>query len=196
MAHSSDTISGGFLSSPRRQKQLLWGSGAVLAAGLIAFVVFVVFPGSGNRFTDTFSNKPAQLAKKEIKMKPTAAEFAVGRKFIETAVARKNLGASYNIVHVDLKGRLTRKDWLTGNIPVISYQATNTDTAAFIPIYSYQDQGLFDIDLLAKKGTSNRPDLLFFIGMKREKLKDGHWGPWLVNYWEPHWRPPIPEAPG
>ncbi len=196
MAQSSDRISGGFLSSPKRQKQFFWGSAAVLAVGVIAFVALVVLPGSGNKFTDTFSNQPAQLAKKQVKMKPTAAELAVARKFIETAVARKDLAASYNLVHVDLKGRLTRKDWVTGNIPVISYQATNAKTAAFTPEYSYEDQGLFDIDLLAKTGTSARPDLLFFIGLKREKLQDGKWGPWLVNYWEPHWRPPIPAAPG
>src|SRR6185437_1314052 len=98
-----------------------------------------------------------------VKMKPSAEELAVARKFIETAVARKDLAASYDLVHVDLKGRLTRKDWTTGNIPVISYQATNAKTSAFIPQYSYEDQGLFDIDQIAKKGTSDRPDLLFFI---------------------------------
>jgi hypothetical protein len=195
MAHSSDTIGGGFLSSPRRQKQLLLGSAAVLTVGVIAFVALVLFPGSGNRFTDTFSNQPAQFAKKEVKMKPTAEEFAVARKFIQTAVERRNLAASYDIVHVDLKGRITRKDWATGNIPVIAFQATNAQRAGFTTEYSYQDQGLFDIDLIAKKGTSDRPNLLFFIGLKREKLKDGKWGPWLVNYWEPHWRPPIPASP-
>lgn len=195
MAHSSDTFGGGFFGSPRRQKQLFWGSGAIFAVGVIAFVVFVVIPGSANKFTDTFSNQPAQLAKKEVKMKPTAAEFAVARKFIETAVARKNLAASYDIVHADLKGRLTRQQWATGNIPVVSFQATNAQRAAFTTEYSYEDQGLFDIDLIAKKGTSARPELLFFVGLKREKLKDGSWGPWLVNYWEPHWRAPIPAAP-
>ena len=152
-------------------------------------------PGSGNKFTDTFSNQPAQFAKKEVKIKPTAAEFAVARKFIETAVARKDLAASYNLVHVDLKGRLTRKDWVTGDIPVIAFDATNAKTAAFTTEYSYADQGLFDIDLVAKRGTSARPNLLFFIGLKRAKNHDGSWGPWLVNYWEPHWRPPIPQAP-
>ena len=195
MARSSGTISGDFFNSPRRQKQMLWGGGAVLAAGIVAFVSVVVLHNSGNKFTDTFSTQPAQFAKKEVKMKPTAAEFAVARKFIRTAVARRDLAASYDLVHTDLKGRMTRKEWTTGDIPVIQFDAKNADTAAFVTEYSYADQGLFDIDLIAKPGTSARPHLLFFIGLKRTKLKSGAWGPWLVNYWEPHWRPPIPAAP-
>lgn len=187
MAQSSGTLSGKF-SSPRRQRQIFLGSAAVFAAGVIAFLAVVLLRGSGNRFTDTFSNQPAQLAKKERVTKPTAEEYAVARRFIETAVARKNLDASYDLVHVDLKGRMTRKQWDTGNIPVVDYPANNAKTAAFTTEYSYADQGLFDVDLVAKPGSTVRPHLLFFIGLKKEH------GKWLVNYWEPHWRPPIPQA--
>lgn len=189
MAQSSGTF-GGMFSSPKRQRQVFLGSAAVFAAGVIAILAVVLLRGSGNNFTDTFSNQPAQLAKKEKVTKPTAEEYRVARTFIQTAVARKNLDASYDLVHADLKGRLTRKQWDTGNIPVIDFPARNADTAAFTTEYSYNDQALFDVDLLAKPGTQVRPELRFFLGLKKEH------GKWLVNYWEPHWRPPIPAAPG
>src|ERR1700760_4148533 len=102
MAQTSGTLSG-FLNSPRRQRQLLIGSGAVLGAGLVAFLAVVLLHGTGNRFTDTFSNQPAQLAKPVVKTKPTAEQYAVARKFISTAVLRKNIDSSWNIVDVDLK---------------------------------------------------------------------------------------------
>jgi hypothetical protein len=36
--------------------------------------------------------------------------------------------------------------------------------------------------------------LRFYIGLKRQGDKPtGHW---LVSYWQPHWRPPIPQAVG
>jgi hypothetical protein len=188
MAQTSGTLNDGFFNSPRRQRQLLIGSGAVLGAGLVAFLAVVLLHGTGNRFTDTFSNQPAQLAKPEVKAKPTAAEYALARKFISTAVLRKNIDTSWSIVDVDLKGRMTRKEWDSGNIPVIDYPAKNWKTAAFTTEYSYKDSALFDVDLVAPAGSTVRPHLLFFIGLKK---KDGKW---LVNYWEPHWRPPIPEA--
>jgi hypothetical protein len=193
MAQSTGTLSGK-LNSPRRQRQLFILSGAVLVIGVVAFLVTILH-GTGNKYPDKFSNQPAQVTKPEIKMKPTAAEFGVARKFIETAVMRKNLDASYNIVHVDLKGRLTRKQWDTGNIPVIDYPAANAKSAAFTTDYSYKDSALFEIDLIAKphSGSGVRPELLFFIGLKRSE-KNGKYGPWLVNYWEPHWSPPIPAA--
>jgi len=188
MAQSSGTLSGMF-NSPRRQRQLLILSGAVLLAGVIAFAV-VVMHGTSNRFTDTFSNQPAQFAKPEVKSKPTAEEYAVMRKFIRTAVTRQDVDAAWPITHVDLKGRMTRKQWDTGDIPVVNFHATNANRAAFVTDYSFTDSALFEIDLIAKPGTETRPHLLFFIGLKKQH------GKWVVNYWEPHWNPPIPMAPG
>lgn len=187
MAQSSGTLNGMF-NSPRRQRQLFVVSGVVLLAGVIAFVAVVLLRGTSNRFTDTFSNEPAQLAKPSVKMKPTADEYAVMRKFIRTAVMRQDVDAAWSITHVDLKGRMSRKQWDSGNIPVVNYEPKNLDTAAFVTDYSYTDSGLFEIDLIAKPGTEARPHLLFFIGLKKQH------GKWLVNYWEPHWNPPIPMA--
>jgi hypothetical protein len=187
-------ISGALWGSPRRQRRLLWVSGAVLLAGLAAILATVVFKGTGNAFPDKFSNKPAQVSPPEKRTPVSAAEIALSRRFIETAVARKDLDTAYSFVHPDLRGGLTRAQWDRGNIPVLYYQADNAKTVGFKVDYSYQSQALFEVNLHARPGTETRPSLLFFVGLKREGGKST--GRWLVNYFEPNWRPPIPMAPG
>ncbi|HZP71754.1 MAG TPA: hypothetical protein VFA97_00095 [Gaiellaceae bacterium] len=194
MASSTPHAPGRFFGSPRAQRRILIGSSLVFVAGVIAFVSIVLLRGTGNAFVGTISNKPATLIKKDKKVPPSPAAFKVARKFLETAVLRKNVDASYNLVHVDLKGRMTRKQWDTGNIPVVDYPANNAKTAAFQVDFSYQTEMLLEVNLVAKRGSPStvRPNLDFFLGLKRAGgKKDGRW---LVNYWEPHWRPPVPLA--
>ena len=95
----------------------------MLALGVGAFLAIVVFRGTPNAFTDTLSNKPAQLYHPDKKVPLSKEEVALARQFIKTAVERRDLNAAYTIVHPDLKGTLTRKQWDTGNIPVVSYPA-------------------------------------------------------------------------
>ena len=180
--------------SPRRQRRFFVLSGAVFAAGVTVFIAVVVLGGTSNAFPDRFSNQPAQVIKKDKPAPVEKAQIALARRFLETAVARKNLRAAYGFVHPDLRGGLSRKQWETGNIPVILYHASNAKTVAFKVDYSYKTQALFEVNLHAVPGTEARPTLLFFIGLKREGGKPT--GRWLVNYFEPNWRPPIPMAPG
>lgn len=184
--------SGRFFGSPRAQRRLLIWSGVIFIAGVIAFVSIVLMRGTSNAFVGTISNKPATLVKKEKKVPVSPAALKVARKFIETAVLRKDVDVSYNLVHPDLKGRMTRKQWDTGNIPVVDYPANNAKTAAFQVDFSYQTEMLLEVNLVARAGSNVRPNLDFFLGLKRAHgKKDGRW---LVNYWEPHWRPPVPAS--
>jgi hypothetical protein len=182
----SSTSSGGFLSSPRAQRRLLIVSGIVFAVGLILFLSLDVLKGHSS-LNAPISTTPAQHAAKQIKAPPKKEAYTVGRKFMETAVQRQNLDASYKLVAGDVRGGLTRKQWDTGNIPVIGYPASNTKTAGFLVDWSYTNQVMFTVDLVAKKGVNERPHLPFFLGLI--KGKDGHW---RVNYWQADWRPPLP----
>jgi hypothetical protein len=193
MANSTGTFAG-VLNSPRRQRQFLIVSAAVFGAGVIAFVSIFLLRGTGNAFTDTFSTNPAKLAKPQKTVPVTKTQIALMRDFIRSAVARKNLAHAYAIVSTDLRGRMTLADWEKGNIPVVQYEAENVDTAAFIPVYHYQTSALFNVDLIPVGHTQQRPELLFSIGLKR--AGDKKTGRWLVDYWQPRWRPPVPAAPG
>ena len=193
MATPSGILSG-FLNSPRKQRRFLIVSAGVLTVGVGVFLAVVVFRGTPNAFTDTISNKPATLYHPEKTVKLTKEEVTLARTFIKTAVERRNLDVAYTIVHHDLKGDLTRKQWDTGNIPVVMYPARNADTAAFVVDYSYKTSALLEVDLVARRGQDQRPHLLFYLGLKRAGGKPT--GRWLVNYWQPHWKPPVPQAVG
>ncbi|HEY0415346.1 MAG TPA: hypothetical protein VGC78_03065 [Gaiellaceae bacterium] len=179
--------------SPRRQRRSLVLSGGVFALGLALFLALVVFRGTSNAFPDHFSNQPATLIHKDKPAKVTAAQFALARRFLKTAVARKDLDAAYALVDPDLRGNLTRAQWHTGNIPVLFYRAANIATASFGVDYSYRTQALFEVNLRAAPGTETRPEMLFFVGLKRAGGKPN--GAWRVNYFEPNWRPPVPVGP-
>src|SRR5438045_9769159 len=107
MAQTTGTADS-FLSSPRNQRRLFGVSVGVFVIGLGIFLAVVVFRGTGNRFTDTFSNTPAQLAKPDPKTPLQPQEISLARRFIRTAVARTDLAAAYTIVHPDLRGPLTK----------------------------------------------------------------------------------------
>jgi hypothetical protein len=191
MAQSGGVLSGVF-NSPRRQRRFFIISAAVLLAGILAMLI-TILRGTGNAYPDKFSNQPAQLNHPEKKAPVSPDQISLMRQFITTAVARKNLDKAYWIVGPDLRGGLTRHQWRTGDIPVLFYHADNAKTVEFKTDYSYENQALFEANLHAVPGTESRPTLLFFIGLKRQGGKAN--GRWLVNYFEPNWRPPIPMAP-
>jgi len=190
----STGILGGMLDSPRKQRRFLIISAAVFAIGVVAFVSVFLLRGTSNAFPDTISSQPAKLAQPEKTVPVTKEQVTLMRTFIKTAVARRQLGYAYSLVDTDLKGTMTLKQWETGNIPVIQYEAENVNTAEFIPIYHYQAQALFNVDLIPVGHTQARPELLFFIGMKR--AGGSKTGKWLIDYWQPRWRPPVPASPG
>lgn len=192
MAQTSGTLSSLF-NSPRKQRRLFVFSALVLAAGIVAILVSLLH-GTGNAYPDKFSSQPAVVNHPDKKAPVSPDQISLMRKFITTAVARQNLKSAYWIVGPDLRGGLTMKQWKTGTIPVLSYHATNAATVEFKTDYSYQKQALFEANLHAAPGTETRPTLLFFIGLKREGDKAN--GRWLVNYFEPNWRPPVPMNPG
>jgi hypothetical protein len=192
MAQTSGTLSSLF-GSPRRQRRLLVFSALVLVAGIVA-ILTTMLRSTGNAFPDKFTSQPAQLNHADKRAPVSRDQISLMRKFITTAVARRNLRSAYWIVGPDLRGGLSKKQWQTGTIPVLFYHADNAATVEFKTDYSYQRQALFEANLHAVPGTESRPSLLFFIGLKRQGDKAN--GRWLVNYFEPNWRPPIPMNPG
>jgi hypothetical protein len=183
----------GILSSPHAQRRFVWFSASVFVAGLAVFLALVVFRGQSGTVAPLVSTAPTRAAQKPKTVPPSAAAIAIGRKFIETAVARKNLAEAYAFVIGDVKGGLTKKQWESGNIPVTPYPAGNASTTSFQVVYSHPTNALFELTLVARHGTSVRPDLRFRLGLERAGGKPN--GRWLVNYWAPYYTIPIQPTP-
>lgn len=177
-------------SSPRFQRKLLWTAGAVLAVGVTVFVATVVWTSPKSK-PIVFKSRPAQIPTKEGKVPFDPAAKAVGERFIETAVARHDLGASWKLVAPDLKSDFTLAKWKTGAIPIVPYPADTSRRAAVKIEYSYQDKVLLMVLLQPKKGVVMKPQL-FLLGL--HAFGTGKSRHWLVDYWAPFGAPKIPQG--
>lgn len=169
----------------RAQRRLTVITGLVLVAGVVAFTVASV-GDTGTSQETPLSNEPAQVftPRKQVPLAEEARRVA-GR-FILTAVARENLADSYDLAHPELRQGLSRKEWLTGNIPVVYYPAKAIETATFKVDESYPDEAILEVALLPN--TANVKPQIFFIGLKKAGNR------WRVNYWVPRAAPAVPSA--
>ena len=179
-----------FLATRRGRRTIFGVSLLVLIAG-VAAVTIAFFGNTGTSLESGHSNEPASIftPRKQIPLEKAARRVA-GR-FILTAVARKSLGESYELTHPELRQGLSKKEWLTGNIPVTYYPADKLQTATFKVDESYPDEAILEVALLPKKNVKIKPQI-FYIGLK--KVGAGAAGTWKVSYWVPRVPLQIPNA--
>jgi hypothetical protein len=178
--------------SARTRRSLAFLSGLILVVGVVAFTVAWV-GDSGTSLESPLSDVPAQVytPRQHVPLDPQARQVA-GR-FILTAVARENLGESYALAHPELRQGMSKREWLTGNIPVVYYPAKQIEAATFKVDESYPGEAILEVALLPKDAAKVRPQV-FFIGLK--KVGKGTAARWRVNYWVPRAAPQIPTARG
>jgi hypothetical protein len=172
----------------------LWltvASGIVLIAGVLAFLI--AYDVGGIRNTAEVnnpqpSNQPARQVEPTPKTVPLNRQAAnVAIRFIDTAVARKNLAASYKLTAPVLRQGMSLQQWKTGNIPV-QYYPIWAKGAGYSPYeihWSYRNDVMLKIRLVPKKGSGVK-EQEFWIGMKRANSK----AQWQVWYFMPYWYPP------
>ncbi len=172
------------LSSRRFNKLLPWFAGGLLAVGLIVFLV-VKFGNTADT-KETFSNQPAQRPQvtKQVAVEQ-AARVAVGR-FILTAVARKNLDEGWRLSTANMRGGLTHKQWMTGNIPVVPL-GVPIDKAAITRINSStKNEADINVVVLPKPNKQGVQATLYEVIVKKVG------GRWLVDYALPQASPGAP----
>jgi hypothetical protein len=171
---------------PGWRKALPWVLGVAIVGGLIAGGI--IWSNTGTSTATPLTNKPAVDVSKvpaTVKLPPGAT--LVARKFIRTAVARKNLEQAYAIVTDEIKQGQSLASWRTGNIAVVPYPV---DAIAYAPMkidFSYPREAQIEIALLPKRGSSVRSQLFLMDLVKRD-------GKWLVNGWSPRATAPVPNG--
>jgi hypothetical protein len=120
-----------------------------------------------------------------VKLTPGATRVA--RRFIETAVARKNLPEAYSLVTSEIRQGQSLKSWNTGNIAVVPYPVVDVKYAPMKIDFSYPNEAMIEVALLPKAGTKVRGQLFIMDLVKRN-------GKWLVNSWVPRASPPVPNG--
>jgi hypothetical protein len=177
-----------YRDSPRAQRRAFSIAIAIFVVGAAAFV-FAFFRNTSHPLPDVASKQNADVYVKQKDVPPDPAVYKIARQFIATAVARQNIDTSYDIVGSDIRGTMTRQKWATGNIPVVPYPV-DTNKVLFERVdYSHPKEVLLEVGLFPRTGVDVMR-LTFFIGFV--KVGTGTNAHWVVNYWNPHYRPPVP----
>ena len=118
----------------------------------------------------------------------------VARRFIETAVARKNLAVGWKLTHPELRAGTTYKEWMRGTSSVIPYPVDFSQPSPFRIDESYARLAFLEIVLMPRRKSGVTKPQLFIIGLK--KVGTGKKQRWLVHYWAPRSIPLVPRAEG
>jgi len=187
------------LVNSRRLKTLLpWISALVLIAGIVAVIITYSNNGSSNGPQATPNqrvgpaNPPipsAQVPSQNIPFPPAA--WKVAREFMFTALARKDLGRSYEISDSALKSGFTLKQWQTGTLPnipffptakIVKYNWKNTN-------FVHAREAQVNVVLIPTKASKQQP-ITAQIALK--KFGEGSNAHWLVDYFSPVAGPRVP----
>jgi hypothetical protein len=178
-------------------KVVLWAAGpVVLAVGVIVFFVGRATEDSARK-TAPLPALPAQPAANEPDQKAFTKEAReVARKFILTAVVRKNTGASWELLDPTYpsKGEFTKRTWAQGNIPVIplSFPLESLSQARFNVRYSSPKQLTVEVAFFPGRRGGRKPEL-FEIGLRDRGTASKP--RWLVDYWMTRYVPGVRAEP-
>lgn len=175
------------IRKPGWRKALPWVVGVVAVGAIIGFLGYH-YSNTGHSTATPLLNKPANdVSKVPSTVKLTPGATRVARRFIETAVARKNLGAAYGLVTNEIRQGQSLGEWNTGNIAVVPYPVDAVKYAPMKIDFSYPREALIEIALLPKQGSKVKAQLFAMDLVKRD-------GKWLVNGWYPRSTPPVPNG--
>ena len=175
----------GRLSSHRFRRRLAWGGGSLaLVAAIVVVSIAVGNTGKSNETPIDHSKKP-WVYKAPTHMSLSSSDrvelYAVARRFVQTAVARKQLDSAWDMLGPEMKAGQTRRSWDTGFNNVVPFQADGIQSWTIN--YSYQDDVALDLSLYHNgKGTS-WSGKTFTLELKRDLSAPTH--PWLVVSWVP-----------
>jgi hypothetical protein len=122
-------------------------------------------------------------------VQPTHAPFTpakrravrkVLKRFIASAVVRRDVSRSWDLAAQSLREGVSRKQWNRGDIPVVPYPAANKGWGDWSDVkYSYRNTVGLEVFLFPQKG-SGYSDMTAEVELVRARD-----GAWRVDYWMP-----------
>jgi hypothetical protein len=178
------------LASRRFGRWFPWLAAAVLVAGVIAFSV-AYFGGNSTTESSAPTGPPIALPKPPKNIPFPAAAWRVAQQFLNTAVARKDVAASYAITDPAMRQGMTLKQWKTGNLPgipffpiakIYKFNWKNTN-------YAHPRDAQISVVLMPRRGSGQRA---IYAQVGLGKIGRGARARWVVNYFGPLGGPPVP----
>ena len=164
-------------------KVLPYVAALVLVAGGIAFLIAYFGNTSDVKHPGTRPGQPVDASKTPPTVPVPEGAKSVAAKYIIASMTRQNLPLSWKLTHPSLKDGYTRKEWLTGNIPVQFFPRKDFAGATYKIQWSHPNDVLLNVYVFAKP---NRATLsqAFFVELK--PVGTGENKRWLVSYVAPN----------
>ena len=169
--------------SRRVTKALPYVAALVFVAGGIAFLIAYFGNTSNVTHPGTRPGTPVDASKTPPTVPVPAAAKAVAAKYVLASMARENLPLSWNLTHPSLKAGYTRKEWLTGNIPVQVFPKSAFAGATYKVQWSHPNDVLLDVYIFAKPKMATLSQAFF---MELKLVGTGTSKRWLVSYVGPN----------
>jgi hypothetical protein len=156
-----------------------------VTAGVVggALAIGFIWPNTAPPENTKPTGGPVKIAappkKVPLKVRERAAALAVASRFIDTAVARKNVDRAWGLVTPTLRAGYTRKQWDTANLPGIP--PFPVAEARWRLQFSDQKGIGFTMALFPTKA-SHQQAQVFMIGL--HKVGAGNHRHWLVDNWQ------------
>jgi hypothetical protein len=171
-----------FLDSYRRRRRLKIAAVVVaVAVPSIFFGVHYSTPGSAENANGPYVNNDEYYRQpKHVPFR--AADRHAARKvlarFVSTAVARCDVGQSWDLAGPTLREGFTRQQWRTGDIPIVPYPAAKHGQGSWDLVnYSYRNRVGLEVMLFPKPGSG------YSMATADTELVRDRGGRWLVDYW-------------
>ncbi|MBD0348097.1 MAG: hypothetical protein ICV59_03010 [Thermoleophilia bacterium] len=175
------------LSSYRWRRRLLWfGGAAVLAAVVVGGALLI---GDTGRDLDLVprKNDPAVIVREPKRVPATKAEksaaYDTAIRFINSAVRRKNVSASWDIVTPNMRSGYSRRAWSSGDIPVVPYPAKTPRLAPWRVDYEHKNALGLVFWLLPEERSRDWAPMTFFLDLRASGK--GKRREWRVDYFAP-----------
>jgi hypothetical protein len=175
------------MGAPRRRRRVAWMLGG--ASFCVAVALLLLLGPNTNAPAERISTVPAEEPAPQVAAPLPQEARRVAVRFIQTAVARENLEEAWTLVGPNLRGGLSRREWLTGDNPVVPYPIDRLEVAPYKVDASYETSALLEVALLPRKGSGVRAQI-FFLGL--EKVGSGSRARWVVDNWVPRGSAVVP----
>ena len=176
------------LSSYRMRRRLLVVGVPLLAAvAVVAVSVRIGDTAPRNENFEPRQNDPVPVIPQPKTVRATNAErraaYETAIRFINTAVKRRNVGASWDLVTPTMRAGYTRRSWSTGDIPVPPYPAKQPRLAPYRLDYQHKDALGFVFMLLPEEQRRDFAPMRLFLDVKA--TGKGKRREWRVDYFLP-----------
>jgi hypothetical protein len=167
----------------RVTKALPYLAALVFVAGGVAFLIAYFGNTSDVTHPGTRPGTPVDASKNPATVPVPKGAKTVAAQYVLATMTRKDMALSWTLTHPELKAGYTRKEWLTGNIPVQFFPPKAFAGASYKVQWSHPNDVLLNVYLFAKPKMATLSQA-FFIELK--PVGTGASKRWLVSYVAPN----------